>query len=430
MSDRDLPSASSRRALWDQRHAAGDPIESPDPDPTLVDEIASLPPGRALDLGAGDGRNATWLAGRGWKVTAVDFSGVAIARGKTRAEASGVSVDWQLADLLEWSPEARAYDLVTLFFIHLPGAERRAVYARAAAAVAPGGTLLIVAHDRANLASGAGGPQDPDVLVSPDEVAADLNGFRVERADTVGAGPRTATARSTRSCARCGSEADGRAHRGQGHEQARTPRHVRSDRAGPAASTEAEAPGERPCQERHGERPDDRLERREDRDRSTGPEEDQRNLVADRASDGEERAQAGHRSQRRRPATVSVAAPLRRKGQRLAGKRQRLADGHCRRRWRGVGRAEEAHQRRRDEPDGDREGLGRDLPTEDRVRDDGHSEPERDQRGDGQHDGPGDEAPIKPERGQAGGHPRLSWTSDRPLAVQAFIPPSRLSMFV
>ena len=204
MSDHDLPAALSRRALWDQRHAASDPIESPDPDPTLVDEIASLPPGRALDLGAGDGRNAIWLARRGWQVTAVDFSAVALERARARAEAGGVNVDWQLADLLEWSPDALAYDLVTLFFIHLPGRDRRDVYARAADAVAPGGTLLIVAHDRANLAGGVGGPRDPDVLVSPGEVAAELPGFRIDRAETVrrpapdGRGPIDAILRAVR----------------------------------------------------------------------------------------------------------------------------------------------------------------------------------------------------------------------------------------
>jgi SAM-dependent methyltransferase len=196
--------APSRRALWDQRHAARDPIESPDPDPTLVDEIGSLQPGRALDLGAGDGRNAAWLASRGWHVTAVDFSLVALDRGRARAVAGGVVVEWELADLLDWSPGARRYDLVTLFFIHLPADERREVYARAAAAVAPGGTLLIVGHDRANLADGARGPQDPDVLFSPDEVAADLAGFRVERAAVVrrpgpeGRGPIDAIVRAVR----------------------------------------------------------------------------------------------------------------------------------------------------------------------------------------------------------------------------------------
>jgi 2-polyprenyl-3-methyl-5-hydroxy-6-metoxy-1,4-benzoquinol methylase len=204
VSDHDLTPAPSRQALWDQRHAAQQPIESTEPDSTLVDEIGSLRPGRALDLGAGDGRNAIWLAERGWKVTAVDFSQVALERGRSRSEAGGVTVDWQLADLLEWSPEARAYDLVTLFFIHLPGTERRGVYARAADEVAPGGTLLIVAHDRANLADGVGGPQDPDVLVSPGEVAAELPGFRIDRAETMrrpapdGRGPIDAIVRAVR----------------------------------------------------------------------------------------------------------------------------------------------------------------------------------------------------------------------------------------
>ena len=204
MSDREQRSDPSRRALWDERHAARQPIESFEPDPTLVDEIGSLRPGRALDLGAGDGRNAIWLAIQGWQVTAVDFSQVALDRGRALATASGVRVEWQLADLLEWSPGASRFDLVTLFFIHLPSDERRDVYARAAAAVAPGGTLLIVGHDRTNLVDGVGGPQDPTVLFTPGEIAADLAGFRVDRADVArrrvldGDGPIDAIVRAVR----------------------------------------------------------------------------------------------------------------------------------------------------------------------------------------------------------------------------------------
>jgi SAM-dependent methyltransferase len=204
MSDHDLPPAPSRRELWDQRHAARDPIESSEPDPTLVGEIGSLRPGRALDLGAGDGRNAIWLASHGWQVTAVDFSQVALDRGRGLAAESGARVEWQLADLLDWSPGARLYDLVALFFIHLPREERRDVYARAAGAVTPGGTLLVVGHDRTNLADGVGGPQDPGVLFTPGEVAADLAGFRVERAEVVrrhvadGRGPIDAIVRAVR----------------------------------------------------------------------------------------------------------------------------------------------------------------------------------------------------------------------------------------
>ena len=204
MSDHDLPPAPSRRARWDERHAGREPIESSEPDPTLVDEIGRLRPGRALDLGAGDGRNAIWLASHGWQVTAVDFSQVALDRGRGLATVSGVRVEWQLADLLDWSPGGRLYDLVALFFIHLPREERRDVYARAAAAVAPGGTLLVVGHDRTNLADGVGGPQDPDVLFTPGEVAADLVGFRIERTEVVrrraadGRGPIDAIVRAVR----------------------------------------------------------------------------------------------------------------------------------------------------------------------------------------------------------------------------------------
>jgi 2-polyprenyl-3-methyl-5-hydroxy-6-metoxy-1,4-benzoquinol methylase len=204
MNDPEQPSAPSRRALWDERHAAREPIESPEPDPTLVDEIGALRPGRALDLGSGDGRNAIWLAGQGWQVTAVDFSQVALDRGRALATARGVRVEWQCADLLEWTPGASRFDVVTLFFIHLPPDERRDVYARAAAAVAPGGTLLIVGHDRTNLADGVGGPQDPTVLFTPGEVAADLAGFRVDRAEVVrrrapdGRGPIDAIVRAVR----------------------------------------------------------------------------------------------------------------------------------------------------------------------------------------------------------------------------------------
>jgi SAM-dependent methyltransferase len=184
----------SRAAMWDERHAAGDPIESPDPDPTLADEVAALIPGRALDLGTGDGRNAVWLARHGWRVTAVDFSAVALERGQALAASAGVEIDWLLADLLDWAPPGGSFDLVALFFIHLPVEERRRIYARAAAAVAEGGSLLVVGHDRSNLTDGAGGPQDPDVLFTPDEIVSDLpDGFRVERADVVrrpGAGDR------------------------------------------------------------------------------------------------------------------------------------------------------------------------------------------------------------------------------------------------
>jgi SAM-dependent methyltransferase len=152
---------------------------------------ADLPPGRALDLAAGEGRNALWLAERGWTVTAVDFSGVALDRARRlAAQRLGENADrltTVLADVVSWTPEPYGSDLVLVVYLHLPPQQRLAVLESAARAVAPGGTLLVVGHDLANLTDGVGGPQDPTVLCRPADVVADLEptGLAVQRADTV-----------------------------------------------------------------------------------------------------------------------------------------------------------------------------------------------------------------------------------------------------
>ena len=176
----------TRAELWDARHTAHDPIESADADPTLVEVAATLTPGVALDLGAGDGRNAVWLAAHGWRVTAVDFSAVALDRGRELAAKIGVDVDWRREDLLTWTPATASCALVVLALIDTPADERRRIYATAADAVALGGTLLVVGHDRSNLDKGAGGPRDPDVLFTPTEIVQDLApAWRIVRAETI-----------------------------------------------------------------------------------------------------------------------------------------------------------------------------------------------------------------------------------------------------
>lgn len=176
------------REAWNQRYADADLVWSAEANRFLVQEVADLPPGRALDLGAGEGRNAIWLAERGWRVTAVDFSGVGLQKARRLAEGRGVEVNWIEADLRSYSPARGAFDLVVLVYIHLPGEERRALVRRAADAVAAGGALLVLGHDRSNLEEGYGGPQDPTILFSPDDISDDLAGIeelRVVRADRV-----------------------------------------------------------------------------------------------------------------------------------------------------------------------------------------------------------------------------------------------------
>jgi SAM-dependent methyltransferase len=169
---------------WDERYAAAELVWGGEPNRWVVRETEGLAPGRALDLAAGEGRNALWLAARGWRATAVDFSAVALDRGRRLADSRPPEVrehlDWVRADLASYRPDAGAFDLVLVVYLHVPAAERRAVLRRAADAVAPGGTLLVVGHDTANLTEGVGGPQDAAVLFTPDDVLADLEGTGLE----------------------------------------------------------------------------------------------------------------------------------------------------------------------------------------------------------------------------------------------------------
>lgn len=187
MSTPSAGTADPSRERWNRRWGGEERVHaSTDPSRFLVAEVAGLRPGTALDLACGAGRNAVWLAAQGWRVTAVDFSGVALRMARGLAADRGVEVDWIEADVATWVPPARAYDLVCVFYLQLPAAERRTALARAADAVRPGGTLLVVGHDLLNLTEGWGGPTQPEVLFTPDDVVADIGGaLEVERAERV-----------------------------------------------------------------------------------------------------------------------------------------------------------------------------------------------------------------------------------------------------
>jgi SAM-dependent methyltransferase len=174
-----------KREDWDRRYAASELVWSAGPNRFLAAEAAELEPGRALDLACGEGRNALWLAERGWHVTAVDFSQVAIDKGRRIAAERGLDVDFAVADLLEYDPGEGSYDLAIVFYLQVTAGELATVLRRAARSLAPGGTFLLVGHDLRNLTDGHGGPQDPSVLYTPEDVAASLDGLEVERAEPV-----------------------------------------------------------------------------------------------------------------------------------------------------------------------------------------------------------------------------------------------------
>jgi len=172
---------------WNRRYAGAELIWTATPNRFLVSETADLTPGRALDAACGEGRNAVWLAEQGWRVTGVDFSAIGLDKARELAAARGVEGEWVTADLLSYEPEPLAYDLIALFYLQVVAGERTRAIRHLAAGVAPGGVLLVVAHDSSNIEHGYGGPQNPAVLYTPADVAADLEGtgLEIERMATV-----------------------------------------------------------------------------------------------------------------------------------------------------------------------------------------------------------------------------------------------------
>ena len=182
---------------WDQRYAASELVWSREPNQFVAAEVADLAPGTAVDLAAGEGRNAIWLASRGWSATAVDFSQVALDKGAQLVEEAGIELEgtvaWVCADATTWQP-AEPVDLVVVAYLQLPAEDRRRAVRGAVTMLRPGGTLLLVAHDSTNLTEGTGGPQDPSVLMTAEEVLDDLSGLDVEviRAERVAREVRSA----------------------------------------------------------------------------------------------------------------------------------------------------------------------------------------------------------------------------------------------
>ena len=184
---------------WDERYAGRDYLWDVGPNQFVQRHLAGLAPGRAIDLAAGEGRNAVWLARQGWHVTAVDFSRVGLAKAARLAADNGVAerVETIAADALSYQPSGLV-DLVVISYLQIPPDQQRLVLEHAAGWLAVGGTLMVVAHDRANVEHGYGGPTDPDHCYELDTTIAALGGLEVRLAEVAQRpvetddGPRTA----------------------------------------------------------------------------------------------------------------------------------------------------------------------------------------------------------------------------------------------
>lgn len=176
---------------WDERYRDRELVWGAAANMWVEREVTPLAPGRALDIACGEGRNSVWLARHGWRVTGIDFSAEAISKARTLAgqqPGEAAAVDWICADATALELPSQ-YDLILVVYLQLSEPQRRAALSSAWSALAPGGTLLVIAHDSDNLAHGVGGPQDPSVLYSAEDVRADVVALdphvRVEKSDRV-----------------------------------------------------------------------------------------------------------------------------------------------------------------------------------------------------------------------------------------------------
>jgi len=169
-------------AKWDERYSTSELIWTGRANQFVETHLADLEPGTAIDLGAGEGRNAVWLASRGWTVTAVDFSQVGLDKAQQLASEHGVDIVTVQADATTWLPDAPV-DLVVLSYLQLPADQQRTVLEHAATWLAPGGTLFVIAHDRSNVDHGHGGPPSAEVCYSVDDTVAALDGLDVTIAE-------------------------------------------------------------------------------------------------------------------------------------------------------------------------------------------------------------------------------------------------------
>jgi SAM-dependent methyltransferase len=165
---------------WDERYSEHDHLWSVTPNLFVADRLNGSKPGRGLDVASGEGRNAIWLASLGWEMTAVDFSEVATARGRSHSD----DVDFVVADVTAWEPDG-VFDLILMAYLHLTASDFEDLVRRSRSWLAPGGEMFLIGHDVSNIDQGWGGPQYPEILWDVPVVVEWLEGMTIVEAAVV-----------------------------------------------------------------------------------------------------------------------------------------------------------------------------------------------------------------------------------------------------
>lgn len=146
----------------------------------VADRLGPARPGVGLDLASGEGRNAIWLDQLGWKMTAVDFSEVAVERGR----AMSTDVDFVVADVLVWEPSG-SFDLILIAYLQIPEDQLGPLVKKVSGWLRPEGEIFLIGHDRSNIEDGHGGPQIPEILWDVESIRSWLSGLTVIEAEVV-----------------------------------------------------------------------------------------------------------------------------------------------------------------------------------------------------------------------------------------------------
>jgi 2-polyprenyl-3-methyl-5-hydroxy-6-metoxy-1,4-benzoquinol methylase len=167
--------------FWNERYAGEELVYGEAPNEFLFQTIGELPRrGRALDLGAGEGRNALYLASLGLEVLAIDQSVVGMQKAQRLANERGLTLRTRAADLRDFDADPGSFDVVSSIFVHLPTDLRAGVHSRLRTWLKPGGLFVLEAYAPDQIARTTGGPKDPALLASLETIVGELSGLKIE----------------------------------------------------------------------------------------------------------------------------------------------------------------------------------------------------------------------------------------------------------